>query len=102
VELALGQTQRALERYEQSLKLTEQIREQFGDSPERLRDLCVSHVKLAEIFDKLSNGFAARSHAGTALAFAREIINNYGETPDSVNVVKVCKNLCESFSENQS
>jgi hypothetical protein len=101
VELSLGQTQRALERYQQSLQLREQIRQQLGDSPECLRDLCFSHAKLAVTYDKLSNRTAAFSHAKTSLEFARELVDTYGDTPDNCKLVIDCESLCRQFSENQ-
>ena len=83
----------ARQHFEESLALARRILEQFGETPERLRDVSVSLDKLGDLALKVDGDAAtARQHFEESLALDRRILEQFGETPERLRDVSLSLN----------
>ncbi|NUL83547.1 MAG: AAA family ATPase [Armatimonadetes bacterium] len=89
---ALRQWQDALANYNESLRVCRQIVEEFGETPESLRDLSVSLSKVGDVQSTLLQWEPALAQYQKSLRVRRQIVEEFGETPESLRDLSVSLN----------
>jgi hypothetical protein len=69
--------------YQESLQVRRQIVDEFGKTPESLRDLLVSHAKMALALSGMGNHLLACEHARNALQLATALLENHPDDPQT-------------------
>jgi tetratricopeptide (TPR) repeat protein len=96
--MALGQLDAAHQAYADSEILRRELIDQFGNSPERMRDLSVSLGRLGEI--EMARGETASSIElfSRQIQTSNELIGKYGDTISSLEVLaRACANLAQAL-----
>ncbi|MGQ0680296.1 MAG: tetratricopeptide repeat protein [Actinomycetota bacterium] len=84
-----GNLSKALAAFTESLELSNQIRQNYGDTPESLRDLSVSLDKVGDIQRLNGNLSKALAAFTESLELSNQIRQNYGDTPESLRDLSV-------------
>lgn len=74
----------ALELYRSSLATVRLIKNTYGESAERLRDISISEYKLSTVDEP-----RASEHLQSAFALIKEMVSKYGVNEDSSSLLRV-------------
>ena len=87
VAQALGRLDEAQQAYRESEKLDRALIKDFGQTPERLRDLSVSMNKLGDVAQALGRLDEAQQAFEAQVQIATELVESYGETGSALEVL---------------
>ena len=89
IDLQEGNRKEALKRYQQSLNICEKIVEQFGETPQSLRDVSVSLDRIGDIELKEGSRENALKRHQQSLDICQKIVDQFGESPLTLRDVSV-------------
>ena len=94
IQAQIGQTQNALDNYQESLSIRRKIQNSSGDTPQTLRDISLSLGNVANIQAQIGQTQNALDNYQESLVIAHKIQNISGDAPQtlrdiSVSLVKV-------------
>jgi tetratricopeptide (TPR) repeat protein len=86
---AAAQASGALGTYESALRLARRLLREYGDSPERLRDLSVSLERVGDVRRELGDTAGAGQAYEEALELSRRLLREYGDSPERLRDLSV-------------
>ena len=84
---ALGRLDEAQQAYRESEKLHRSLIVEFGKTPERLRDVCVSLERQGDVASSMGQWEEARQAFESEILIATDLLEGYGETAAALEVL---------------